>query len=168
MGQLTLPKLRSQKGYLFNESWEGVLHPQDDSIYVFNAKPVSGFSSQDQQDAFYCIDGVGFSASGQQEDNLSNNTVCKDIEGQRVILLPVYPNPIEDVIHISLLVSVTSEVSIDLYDSKGRLVKSVLPSISLDPGLYSYDSNLIQVNAGTYFLHMTTPDATVIEKLSIR
>ncbi len=160
--------LRSQKGYLFNESWEGVLHPQDDSIYVFNAKPVSGFSSQDQQDAFYCIDGVGFSASGQQEDNLSNNTVCKDIEGQRVILLPVYPNPIEDVIHISLLVSVTSEVSIDLYDSKARLVKSVLPSISLDPGLYSYDSNLVQVNAGTYFLHMTTPDAAVIEKLTIR
>ena len=160
--------LRSQKGFLFNEVWEGVLHPQDDSIYVFNAKPSAGFSDQDQQDAFYCIDGLGFSANGQQEEDLTNNTVCKDIEGQRVILLPVYPNPIEDVLHISLLVSVTSEVSIDLIDSRGRLVKSVLPSQSLVPGVFSYDVPVSQINAGAYFLRMTTADGEVVEKLTVR
>lgn len=90
--------LRSQKGLLFNELWEGVLHPQEDSIYVFSAKPVAGFSDQDDQDAFYCVDGIGFSANGQQEEDLSNNSVCKDIEGQNVILQPIYPNPIDDVI----------------------------------------------------------------------
>jgi PKD repeat protein len=160
--------LRSQKGFLFNEVWEGVLHPQTDSIYVFSAKPIAGYSDQDQQDAFYCVDGLGFSASGQQEDNLSNNTVCKDIEGERVILLPVYPNPIDDVVNISLLVTVTSDVSIDLYDSRGRLVKSLLPSISLEPGIISYDVNLSQLNAGAYFLRMTTSDGTVVEKLTVR
>jgi len=160
--------LRSQKGFLFNEVWEGVLHPQDDSIYVFNAKPSAGFSDQDQQDAFYCIDGVGFSANGQQEEDLSNNTVCKDIEGQRVILLPVYPNPIEDVLHISLLVSVTSEVSIDLIDTRGRLVKSVLPSQSLLPGVFSYDVPVSQINAGAYFLRMITADGEVVEKVNVK
>lgn len=160
--------LRSQKGFLFNEVWEGVLHPQEDSIYVFNAKPVAGYSDQDQQDAFYCVDGVGFSANGQQEDDLTNNTVCNDIEGERVILLPVYPNPIDDVVNISLLVSVSSDVSIDLYDSRGRLVKSVLPSISLEPGVFSYNVNLSQVNAGAYFLRMTTSDGTNVEKLTVR
>ena len=160
--------LRSQKGFLFNEVWEGVLHPQEDSIYVFNAKPSAGFSDQDQQDAFYCVDGVGFSANGQQEEDLTNNTVCKDIEGQRVILLPVYPNPIEDVLHISLLVSVTSEVSIDLIDTRGRLVKSVLPSQSLVPGVFSYDVPVAQINAGAYFLRMTTADGEVVEKVTVK
>jgi hypothetical protein len=135
---------------------------------VFNAKPSAGFSDQDQQDAFYCIDGLGFSANGQQEDDLSNNTVCKDIEGQRVILLPVYPNPIEDVLHISLLVSVASEVSIDLIDARGRLVKSVLPSQSLVPGVFSYDVPLTQINAGAYFLRMTTADGEVVEKVTVK
>jgi PKD repeat protein len=160
--------LRSQKGFLFNEDWEGVLHPQDDSIYVFNAKPSAGFSDQDQQDAFYCVDGVGFSANGQQEEDLTNNTVCKDIEGQRVILMPVYPNPIEDVLHISLLVSVTSEVSIDLIDTRGRLVKSVLPSQSLVPGVFSYDVPVAQINAGAYFLRMTTAEGEVVEKVTVK
>jgi hypothetical protein len=160
--------LRSQKGFLFNEVWEGVLRPQDDSIYVFNAKPVAGYSEQDQQDAFYCVDGVGFSANGQEEEDLSNNTVCKDIEGERVILLPVYPNPIEDVVNISLLVSVSSEVSIDFFDSRGSLVKSVLPNATLEPGIFTYNVNLSQVNAGTYFLRMTTSDSTVIEKLTVK
>ena len=100
--------LRSQKGFLFTEAWEGVLHPQADTIYVFNAKPVAGFSDQDQQDAFYCVDGVGYNANGEQESDLTNNSVCLDIEGERVILQPIYPNPVEDVMHLSLLVSVTS------------------------------------------------------------
>jgi hypothetical protein len=160
--------LRSQKGFLFNEIWEGILHPQDDSIYVFKAKPVAGFSDQDQQDAFYCVDGIGFSANGQQEDDLSNNTVCKDIEGERVILLPIYPNPVDDIVNISLLVSVSSDVSIDLFDSRGRLVKSILPTVSLEPGVFSYNINLSQVNAGAYFLRMTTSDGTVVEKLTVK
>jgi PKD repeat protein len=160
--------LRSQKGFLFNELWEGVLNPQEDSIYVFSAKPVAGFSDQDDQDAFYCVDGVGYSANGQQEEDLSNNSVCKDIEGQNVILQPIYPNPIDDVIHISLLVSVNSEVSIDLMDSRGRLVKTILPSVSLDPGVFTYDVSVAQINAGAYFLRMTTAAGTVVEKVTVK
>ena len=160
--------LRSQKGFLFNEVWEGVLNPLEDSIYVFSAEPIAGFSSQDQQDAFYCIDGVGYSISGEQEQDLSNNSVCLNIEGERVILQPIYPNPIDDIMHLSLLVSVSSEVSIELMDSRGRLVKSILSNITLEPGVFSYDVSLAQVNAGAYFLRMTTSDGEVVEKLTVK
>jgi PKD repeat protein len=160
--------LRSQKGFLFNEVWEGVLNPLEDSIYVFSAEPIAGFSSQDQQDAFYCIDGVGYSISGEQEQDLSNNSVCLNIEGERVILQPIYPNPIDDVMHLSLLVSVSSEVSIELMDSRGRVVKSILSNITLEPGVFSYDVSLAQINAGAYFLRMTTGDGEVVEKVTVK
>jgi hypothetical protein len=74
----------------------------------------------------------------------------------------------EDVLHISLLVSVTSEVSIDLIDARGRLVKSVLPNQSLVPGVFSYDVPLTQINAGAYFLRMTTADGEVVEKVTVK
>jgi len=160
--------LRSQKGFLFTEAWEGVLHPQADTIYVFNAKPVAGFSDQDQQDAFYCVDGVGYNANGEQESDLTNNSVCLDIEGERVILQPIYPNPVEDVMHLSLLVSVTSEVSMELVDSRGRLVKSILSNATLDPGVFSYTVSVAQINAGAYFLRMTTTESTVVEKVTVK
>jgi len=67
--------------------------------------------------------------------------------------IKIFPNPIEDLINIILNTDKQQEVSLELYDINGQVIKSVYN------GLLSKGENLIQINtnniyilAGFYFI----------------
>ena len=146
--------LETEKGLLFNESFDGNLYPSSDTIYVFSGKPVILENLSDMEQAFICIDGVAFSVNGLEETNLTDNRLCENLKDETVVLLTVFPNPVQFEMNISFLVSENSDLSLKLYDSQGRLVKDVVPMQNLDAGTYSYKVYLDDINSGIYFLQM--------------
>lgn len=161
--------IETRAGRLVEETWIGMLAPGEDSIYIFNGKIQSFVSSQDEQDDFVCVSGLGFNISDQQESELFNNTACKDVEGDNVVLLPVYPNPAQDELHLTLLVSKEENVTMYVTDAIGQIVFSTLDDQVLSKGLYSYTLDLRTLRAGVYFVRMRSAGGQdVSEKVLVR
>jgi PKD repeat protein len=160
-------KLESTKGLLFQEVWTGVILPNAEYIYIFNATPLSTYSDQNEQDAFICVNGIGYDALGVAETYLGNNYECENIEGTAVILMPVVPNPAVDQIELGIIVSEANEVVIDLYDALGKKVKNLLPSATWEIGTYHLVVDIRSVQNGVYFVRMNSGGKIVNEKILI-
>lgn len=157
----------SQKGFLYEETWNGTLGPLSEFIYVFIAKPSSFVSDQDLDDAFLCIEGIGYDVNSNVETNLDNNKSCRNIEGGNVVLIPIAPNPASGSIEIQLIVSKDSELEVGMYDDRGRLINKVVPKQQLSAGFYTYSIDLNSVEAGTYFIRMNNSDFVKQEKIIV-
>lgn len=72
--------------------------------------------------------------------------------------LEVYPNPSTGqlTIHFTLLKS--SEISLDLTDLSGRLVKTILSSVKQDKGEVNVSALLSEIKPGVYFVNMSIGD----------
>jgi PKD repeat protein len=153
-------------GLIASETWTGTLLPNTSEIYIFNSHPNAFVSTQDETDDFICVEGIGYDNSSGTEQDLSNNKVCRDTEGEAVVLLPLYPNPANDEITLGVLVTVDSEISLEIVDSRGRLVKTVIQTQTLEKGLYNYLVNTSQLESGTYFVVLKS-DEQVVYKMEI-
>jgi PKD repeat protein len=161
--------IETRAGRLVEETWTGMLTPGEDSIYVFSGKVQSFVSTQDAQDDFICVSGLGYNIADQPETDLSNNTTCKDLEGDNTVLLPVYPNPAQDEMHLNLLVSKEETLSLYLTDAIGQIVISALDDQVLTKGLYSYTLDLRTLREGVYFVRMRSAGGQdVSEKVVVR
>lgn len=160
--------LETNKGFLFQETWTGDLKPLEDTIYVFGAKPVASISDQNSEESFVCVNAIGYDLFQEEETILWNNYLCRNIEGENVILKPVYPNPVHDEMTVELIVSKDSEVSVQLFDAMGRRAITLLSEQILLEGNYSYTVNTAHLSSGTYFLRMVTKESVVMEKISLQ
>jgi PKD repeat protein len=159
--------IEAPNGILFNETWTGILKPLEDSIYVFTAQPTAIYSDQDEEDAFICVNGLAYDLNGQVETYLENNTTCKNVEGENVVLLPIYPNPATENVTFEVLVTVDSELSLVLYDARGRAVKTIIPQQTLSAGFYTYPINIEDIAEGSYFVRLKSETGEVMEKVVI-
>jgi PKD repeat protein len=157
----------TERGLLFTETWSGLLLPGESFIYVFNGKPNVAVNSEDVGDAFICVEGLGFNANGVAESYLANNKSCKNIEGENVILMPIFPNPVIETMTLQVIVDVASEFTINLYDSRGREIQTIVPTQTLPIGLYSFVVDVQNISNGTYFVRMINGDNERMEKIVI-
>ncbi len=160
--------LETDKGFLFQETWTGDLKPLEDTIYVFGAKPAASISDQNTEESFVCVQAIGYDLFQEEETILWNNYLCRNIEGENVILKPVYPNPVHGEMTVELIVSKDSEVSIQLFDATGRTAITLLPEQLLSEGNHMYKVNTAHLSSGTYFLRMVTKENVVMEKISFQ
>lgn len=154
-------------GPVASEVWNGILIPGASEIYIFNSTIDAYIPGANGAEAFLCATGVGFDLNNNAEVFLDNNKVCKNLVGEAVVLLPIYPNPASNNVTIELLVTLDADVSIELVDARGRLIKTILPTQSLAAGLYTYDVDISQIQAGTYFVRMRNGDVDAMNKLLI-
>lgn len=160
-------KMEMEKGILFSETLNTSLLPQGDTIYVFTGKPSSYISEQNETDAFICVFGRAYDGSGIAETYLDNNTACKNIEDDNVVLLPIYPNPVSENLTVEVLVSIESELSVKLFDSRGREIRAIVPQQTLSAGFYTYTINVEDMAEGTYFIRMKSGEGEVMEKVVV-
>ncbi len=149
------------------EVWNGNLIPGASVIYIFNSSIDAYIPTSNNDEAFLCATGVGFDMNNIAEVFLDNNKVCKNLVGEAVVLLPIYPNPASNQVTIEMLITLDADVSLELMDARGRLIKTILPTQSLASGLYTYDVDISQIQAGTYFVRMRNGDVDVVNKLMI-
>ncbi len=154
-------------GPLASEVWNGNLIPGASVIYIFNSSIDAYIPASNDEEAFLCATGIGFDMNNNAEVFLDNNKVCKNLVGEAVVLLPIYPNPASNQVTIEMLITLDADVSLELLDARGRLIKTILPTQSLASGLYTYDVDISQIQAGTYFVRMRNGDVDVVNKLMI-
>jgi PKD repeat protein len=159
--------VETNKGLLFNELWDGILKPMEDSIYVFNAMPTSIFNNQDAVESYICLGGLAYDLYQNRETYLENNNVCSNIEGEEIVILPVFPNPVAQDFNVRIFLSNTAEVYLTLDDDKGRTIRRFENGQTLSPGYYDYPVNVAQIANGIYYIHLRSARQTKSLKVSV-
>jgi hypothetical protein len=87
------------------------------------------------------------------ETELSNNISCLNTEGGNFVLLPIYPNPTNDDITYTLIVSEESTISASLTDETGRIVQSSTELFA--SGLHTPTLSMRNLSAGVYYFQIS-------------
>jgi hypothetical protein len=93
-------------------------------------------------------------------------TGLNDLNKDGSQIVTVYPNPAKTNISANITLLRSQEVTIDLYDTQGKTVKSVSKGI-LSQGKSNFDISLTDVSEGIYFLKVNTEDASVGKKIVV-
>jgi hypothetical protein len=140
----SLPTLETE-----NES----LSPGESRIYLFNASPSAYISTQDNETSYLCVEATSYNDYQLIETELSNNVACLNTEGDNFVLLPIFPNPTNDDISYSFILSEEATLNIYLTDETGRIVleqSDVHPS-----GLHTQVLSMRNLSAGVYYFHIS-------------
>lgn len=105
--------------------------------------PVGGY------DLFMANLGAGIGIGDQDDENISFN---------------VYPNPVNSITNISFYSESELNVTIDIYDQNGKIVKNI--EVEATPmSEFEYSMNITDLPAGIYFLKIITNNKVVSKKL---
>jgi hypothetical protein len=140
----SLPTLETE-----NES----LAPGESRIYLFNASPSAYISTQDNETSYLCVEATSYNNYQLIETELSNNIACLSTEGDNFVLLPIYPNPTNDDISYTLILSKEATLNTSLTDETGRIVmeqSDVHPS-----GLHTQLLSMRNLSAGVYYFQIS-------------
>ena len=129
------------------------LAPGENRIYLFNANPSAYISTQDNEISYLCVEATSYNDYQLVETELSNNISCLNTEGGNFVLLPIYPNPTNDDITYSLIVSEESTITTSLTDETGRIVQSSTELFA--SGLHTPTLSMRNLCAGVYYFQIS-------------
>ena len=159
-------------------------HGSDQSVASF-AAPLSGFgggtgivfasgflaSQSDSSFSLILATPSGYSVSLTATPT-ALSTIADNVVSPSVFRLKQnYPNPFNPSTSIDFEVFESSNVSLNVYDLSGRLVKNLL-SGNLNSGVYTIEwngknNNGISAAAGVYFYSISSKENTIIKKMSL-
>jgi uncharacterized protein YjdB len=101
----------------------------------------------------------GSNISGIYALSLSNQPEVIAIQRLQADAIPAtaYPNPFDNILHISLQIPADTDAQISICDPIGRTIHSQAQSLSEGDNRISFD-NLAHLPAGLYFLHISSSD----------
>jgi PKD repeat protein len=146
------------------ETWQGALAPGESTIYVFQSHPAAYIGTQDDETSYLCIVGEGFNVLNMEDEQLSNNTICKNLETDGVVLLPIFPNPGNSSLGIQLFAPSAQNISLNLYDMQGRMIYTYSENELLSAGVHSINIPTQQLSSGSYLLRLSDAIGSQIRK----
>jgi hypothetical protein len=129
------------------------LAPGESRIYLFNANPSAFISTQDNEISYLCVEATSYNDYQLIETELSNNISCLNTEGGNFVLLPIYPNPTNNDVTYTLIVSEESTISTSLTDETGRIVQSSTELFA--SGLHTPTISMRNLSAGVYYFQIS-------------
>lgn len=100
----------------------------------------------------------------------SNSNVGINIAGTEVpseyFLYQNYPNPFNPSTTIKFDIPETSDISLELFDTRGRLQKTLFRN-TLSPGSYTYSLNMSNYSSGVYYIRLSAPSFHNTKKLML-
>ncbi len=129
------------------------LAPGESRIYLFNANPSAFVSTQDNEISYLCVEATSYNDYQLIETELSNNISCLNTESGNFVLLPIYPNPTNDDITYTLIVSEESTITTSLTDETGRIVQSSTELFA--SGLHTPTLSMRNLRAGVYYFQIS-------------
>ncbi|HXU26560.1 MAG TPA: T9SS type A sorting domain-containing protein [Bacteroidia bacterium] len=99
------------------------------------------------------------------------NVICNSASGINKVVfsgnqLSIYPNPANDESIINFSLSHPQQVSLELYDLQGNLIKRIAKG-KVSEGKNQYEVSLTDITEGTYFYHLVTEDGISEKKLVV-
>jgi PKD repeat protein len=139
------------------------LAPGESRIYLFNASPSAYISTQDNETSYLCVEATSYNDYQLIETELSNNISCLNTEGDNFVLLPIYPNPTNDDISYTFILSEEATLETSLTDETGRIVleQSELHSA----GLHTQILSMRNLSAGVYYFHISDGNSAKTVKI---
>ena len=102
---------------------------------------------------------------GYIDINTDNNTICKNIEGSGLVILPIYPNPTSEDITLSVLISEASILNIELIDQSGRQILNQEYTENFDAGIHEFLLPFSSLNKGIYHIRVSNSSEILMEKI---
>ncbi len=81
--------------------------------------------------------------------------------------MEVFPNPFSGNAKISLDISEEENITINLMDSRGKIVRNVFENRILEPGSYEFDLNGSDLSSGIYYCHLYGKNTSIVKKVTI-
>jgi len=79
----------------------------------------------------------------------------------------LYPNPARDEFNVSITIEEAQEIEIDLYDSKGSLVRKALYQSFIENGEHEFNVDIRDIPKGSYSIAIRLKNETIHKKLMI-
>jgi PKD repeat protein len=146
------------------EAWQGSLSPGESTIYIFQSHPSAYIATQDNYISYVCVEGEGFNALNLLDEELANNTSCKNVENDGVILLPLYPNPGNNFLEVKVFVPQAQEFELGLYDIQGRIIYKYLENEVITDAVKLINIPTQELSSGSYLLRLSDETGTQIRK----
>jgi PKD repeat protein len=129
------------------------LVPGESRIYLFNASPSAYISTQDNETSYLCVEATSYNDYQLIETELSNNISCLNTEGNNLVLLPIFPNPTNDDITYTFILSAEATIKASLTDQTGRIV--MIQTDVHPAGLHTQLLSMRNLRAGVYYFHIS-------------
>jgi PKD repeat protein len=108
--------IRLGNGTLIRETWNGVLLPNQTLAYNFTGE-VRYNGTTDIPIICANIETINFNST---DDNLENNSSCKDFKIGDFNILTLYPNPTDNNINVGIMIPETGDLQINVYNYLGQ------------------------------------------------
>lgn len=111
---------------------------------------------------------AGFRFSNKWEDVVkkSGSTSVNKLDGDNSNF-KVYPTTVSDNVNFAYNLSQSANCKLDIYNTAGQLVKTLLDSKNLPAGNYSKSYNVSDLNTGLYFVRFTSGNTSESRKMII-
>jgi hypothetical protein len=98
------------------------------------------------------------------DEELANNTSCKNVENDGVILLPLYPNPGNNFLDVKVFVPQGQEFELGLYDIHGRIIYKYSENEVITDAVKLINIPTQELSSGSYLLRLSDETGTQIRK----
>ena len=146
------------------ENWQGTLAPGESTIYIFQSHPAAYIATQDNYISYVCVEGEGFNALNLLDEELANNTSCRNVENDGVILLPLYPNPGNAFLEVKVFVPQGQEFELGLYDIQGRIIYKYSENEVITDAVKLINIPTQELSSGSYLLRLSDAAGSQIRK----
>jgi hypothetical protein len=160
-------EIRLSNGTALKDRYENPIQGGQSAVMVFPSQPSAFFSAQNGFEDWICAVAAPFNAANLIDEDLSNNRFCKNIEGEAPVLIGPNPNPATDQFTFELIISTESTLTVELTDSRGRIVRSYYANSTLSKGLYSITEPTLGLNSGVYYLRMRSGEVSEMRKVVV-
>jgi len=106
------------------------------------------------------LDAIGF-----VEDSLS--TAVHPLLSEKTINVNIFPNPVREALNIQVHTFDKEVLSLQLIDSRGRVIRDIVREQSLPAGVHNLTTKLSPLPAGLYFLRIRTLRSRQMKKVFI-
>ena len=146
------------------EPWQWTLAPGESTIYIFQSNPSAYIATQDNYISYVCVEGEGINTFNLIDEDLANNTSCKNTENDGVILLPLYPNPGNAFLEVKVFVPQSQTFEFGLYDIQGRIIYKYTENEVLTGAVKLINIPTQELSSGSYLLRLSDATGTQIRK----
>lgn len=128
--------------------WEGQLAPGGNEVFVF---PATSYQTENtEKDNFVCAEVEVTNPASFEDDDLSNNEICKHLSKEGELILIPYPSPVNGELFIRVILPVSETIELSVFDLSGKKVGQVITNQKLPKGLSVFSISTEQWNAGVY------------------
>ena len=128
--------------------WEGQLTPGGNEVFLF---PATSYQTENtEKNDFVCAEAEVTLPAYFEDDNLSNNEICKHLSKEGELILIPYPSPVTGELFIRVILPASETVELAVFDLSGKKVGQIINNQKLPKGLSVFSISTEQWNAGIY------------------